>query len=104
MNGLKKAIRDNLPESWEKILRKHKILIKFVNYAYESLPYYMKGGSYMKNDSYRRRKYQLGIDRIRHLYANTPIYCCFCGCFLNIDGIDWYAIYDEIKEYEQNYK
>lgn len=106
MNGLKKAIRDNLPESWDKILRKHKCLTKFIDYAYESLPSYMKGGEYYKNDTQRpkRRKFKLGLNRVLHMYANAPIYNCFCGKFLNIDGINWENLWKEIKEYENNCK
>lgn len=99
MNGLRLAIKNNLPESWEKVLRKHKMLQKFVEYAYLSLPDYMKGS---KKQYATVRNWKLGLNRILHLYKNAPIYNCFQGQYLNIDNVDWMQLWEEIKQYEEN--
>lgn len=102
MEGLRKVIRTNLPESWERVLRKHKMIEKFVEYTYLSLPEYMKGCSKTRATC---ANWKLGANRILFFFkTNVPIYNFFQGQYLNIDKVDWEQIWFEIKQYEENCK
>lgn len=104
MKGLRLAIRNNIPRTWEIVLLKYKILTTFIEYCYQSLPDYMKGhGKCPYNQKYQ--KWKIGLNRIQHLFTNAPIYNCFCGKYLEIYGIVyWQQIWNEIKELENTLK
>lgn len=100
MKGLKAAIKNKLPESWEKILRKHKILELYVNIVYLSLPNYMKGsGKYCG-----KYQWKIGLNRVEHMFKNWKIDECFMGQYKQIHPkktIDWETIKTEVKNYEE---
>lgn len=100
MSGLRKRIRRELPQSWETVLKKHKLINKFVEYCYLSLPDYMKGSKMTSG----RRGYILGTWKIQHLFKNTQIYNCFQGQYINIDSVNWYDIWTEILVEENKYQ
>lgn len=90
MNGLRKAIKDQLPSSWEVILRKNGCLTCFIDYTYLSLPRYMKG-------KYGRG----GVTRVKHMFNNMPLHSCFAMKFLQIKG---YAFWEEVTRQVINYE
>ena len=101
MTGLRGYIRDKLPEAWEHVLRKHKLIGKFVEYVYQSLPDYRKG---CKKDG-KIPHWQKGIMQIECNYRNYKIYECFDKKYINMDlhkNVDWYKIHQEIVEYQEN--
>lgn len=100
LTGLRKKIRDNLPQSWEVVLKRNQILGKFIEYVYLSLPNYMKGTGRTNS----KRNTTLGLWRVKHLFKNAPIYNCFQGQYLNIDNIDWSDIWGQIKMWEEKWK
>lgn len=109
MKRLTEEIQSALPWTWYCILRNNKCLTKFVKYTYKSLPDYMKGNGTIVigtgNNRYKRRKCYLGLDRVRHLYKNAPIYCCIQQQYIEIDGMAfWSEIWRQIQERENNLK
>lgn len=109
MKRLTEEIQSALPWIWYRILRKNKCLTKFVKYTYKSLPDYMKGRGTIVvgtgNNKYKRRKCYLGLDRVKHLYKNAPIYCCMQQQYVEIDGMAfWSEIWRQIQELENNLK
>ena len=109
MKRLTEEIKYALPWTWHRILRKNKCLTKFVKYTYESLPDYMKGRGIIimgtGSNRYKRNKCYLGLNRVKHLYKNTPIYYCMQQQYVDIDGIAfWSEIWRQIQELENNLK
>lgn len=94
MVGLRKAILNNLPESWEVILRREKILSTFIERLYQNIPSYYKG----------RYGFKHGIERAKWMMNNLPIHQCINHHVVNEDVINWYEINRKIKEYENNCK
>lgn len=98
MNGLKGYIHDRMPESWEKILRKHKLLKKFVNYMYMSIPSNKKSSKLIDGKPGWKR----GILHIECCFKHWKIYQCIDHAKINDSSINWKQISDEITEYENN--
>lgn len=109
MKRLTEEIKSALPSTWYRILRKNKCLTRFILYTYKSLPDYMKGNGITivgtGSSKYKRHKCSLGLDRVKHLYKNAPIYCCMQQQYLKQDGFDfWTDIWKQICELENNLK
>lgn len=92
MGGLRKVIKDNLPTSWEIVLRENKLYSKFIDSMYKSLPSYMRGNNFKD-----------GVKRIKRLLGSgNPIYYCIDP---NIDNINtWTKVHNSIRENEAKYK
>lgn len=98
MKGLKGYIRDNLPESWEHVLRKHKLINKFVNYMYQSIPLNKRGSKISDG----RPGWKRGITLINCCFNNYKIYQCIDHNLINDSSVNWKSIHNEIVEYENN--
>lgn len=100
MKGLKKAIKDQLPSTWEHILRKNKALGKFIDYFYKSIPEDKKGNRITCG----KKAWRKGIEYIRFKMNNYPLSRCFDEKYKNLDygKIDWNKIQSELNEYENS--
>lgn len=98
--GLRLAIRHYMPESWEKILRKHKIYQKYVEYVYMSLPDYMKGCRIYCGQI----GWYIGLNRIRYIFNNWAIDECIQVQYRQAfkKPVFWTKIKNEIVQYNLN--
>ena len=91
MKGVKAAIKNNLPQEWDYVLRKNRCLTRAIDYIYNScIP-----------DSWKNKyMYHKSIQRITHLVRNFSITECF-DASLTDEG---YAFWLDIEEQITNYK
>lgn len=89
--SIKKAINDLIPPEWDYVLRKNKVLTKFIDYMYEfCVP------TYWRNNKYHRK----AVERIRFKFSRGILDC--------IDAINtpegyyfWKKIELEIETYKE---
>ena len=104
MNGLKAVIVNMLPESWEYVLRKNKILIKYINGVYQSLDYRTKGTKKLSNG---KPAWKNGVIVIKGLFTNNNRmeYCLNSNYAEKIGDYDfWNKLSYEVQEYEFYHK
>lgn len=94
MKGLRLAIRNNIPHSWEYVLLKEKILTLFIERIYQNIPSWYKG----------RYGYKKGLDRAKWMMNHLTVPQCIPYYIVNDDIVDWYEINRKIREYENNCK
>ena len=88
--SVKKAINDILPQEWDYVLRKNKVLTRVIDLIYENcIPQ-----SWRNNRMHKR-----SVERIRHLIRNCPFIDCF-DARATSEGYDfWKRIDLEIINY-----
>ncbi len=90
--SVKKAINDILPQEWDYVLRKNKVLTRVIDLIYENcIPQ-----SWRNNRMHKR-----SVERIRHLIRNYPFIDCF-DARATSEGYDfWKRIDLEIINYKE---
>lgn len=94
MNGLRLAIRNNIPHSWEKVLLKERALTLFIERIYECIPSYQKG----------KYGYKYGLERAKWMMKHLTVSQCIPYYIVNCDKVNWYEINRKVREYEHNCK
>lgn len=100
--GLRKVIRNLLPEPWETVLRKEKCLGIFVDMMYDSIPPDKKGRKLTNG----KMAYKKGVMFINFAFKNLNIIDCIAGALNKYGsrGIDWNKILISINEKYDNLK
>lgn len=95
MNGVRKFIQDNLPPSWDKVLRDNKCLGSFINQFYHAI---------VKQKNKNKYHYNVTIMNARHYLKCHSIGTIAVGfCFK--EGTEfWNQIDYQVKQYELMYK
>ena len=90
--GLKKMIIARIPHEWEHVLRKNRVLTKYVNIIYEAECPSRTGDNYI----IKRR-----INRIKARMTTHSLLLTLIGLSSEIDLEFWKKIENEIKEYRE---
>lgn len=96
--GLRKVIRDLLPESWEAILKKEKCLGIFVDMMYDSIPPDKRGRKLTDG----KMAYKKGVMHIHFMFKNHNIVGCITPALNKYGsrGVNWNNILLLINERE----
>lgn len=95
--GVRDAIVDKLPASWDVALRQHRLLTRFTNYVY--LKFVPKE---WRNKQKAKTMHRQSVARIVHLFENRN----FLGLFDPNDPSfhTWNEVYDTIIKLEEQWK
>lgn len=95
MTGVKGYIQDNLPPSWDKILRDNKKLLSFINQFYNAIA---------KPKNRNKYHYNVSIMNARHYLKHYSIGTIAIGFKFKEGTKFWNEIDYQIKQYELNCK
>ena len=95
MTGVRKFIQDNLPPSWDKVLRDNKCLGSFVNQFYNAI---------VKQKNKNKYHYKVTIMNARHYLKCHSIGTIAIGFNFEEGTEFWNQIDYQVKQYELIYK
>ena len=95
MTGVRKFIQDNLPPSWDKVLRNNKCLGSFVNQFYNAI---------VKQKNKNKYHYNVTIMNARHHLKCYSIGTIAVGFGFKEGTEFWNRIDYQVKQYELMYK
>ena len=95
MTGVRKFIQDNLPPSWDKVLRDNKCLGSFINQFYNAI---------VKQKNKNKYHYNITIMNARHYLKCHSIGTIAVGFNFKEGHKFWNNIDYQVKQYELMYK
>ena len=95
MTGVRKFIQDNLPPSWDKVLRDNKCLGSFINQFYNAI---------VKQKNKNKYHYNITIMNARHYLKCHSIGTIAVGFNFKEGTKFWNNIDHQVKQYELMYK
>lgn len=95
MTGVRKFIQDNLPPTWDKVLRDNKCLGSFINQFYNAI---------VKQKNKNKYHYKVTIMNARHYLKCHSIGTIAIGFNFKEGTEFWNQIDYQVKQYELIYK
>lgn len=95
MTGVRKFIQDNLPPTWDKVLRDNKCLGSFINQFYNAI---------VKQKNKNKYHYKVTIMNARHYLKCHSIGTIAIGFNFEEGTEFWNQIDYQVKQYELIYK